>query len=62
MQKKMRKCNTAKEPVGDRVRYAANEYAKISTIHGFSYISNSNPSVPSRIFCPIHHWIIFFKL
>ena len=39
-----------KKPTGNTLRHAANEYAKLSTIHGFSYISDSNPSGPSRIF------------
>ena len=40
----------AKKPISSTISHAANEYAKLSTIHGFSYLSDSNPSGPSRIF------------
>ena len=46
----MPKFQQAKKPIGRTIRHAANEYVKLSTIHGFSYLSDSNPSGPSRIF------------
>ena len=46
-----------KKPIGNTIRHAANEYAKLSSIHGFSYLSDSNPSGPSRIF-----WMIVVVL